>query len=48
MAREADTNPRTIPDAKIAARMIFSGFSKSGHYPERPPNTHPSVMGPVV
>jgi hypothetical protein len=26
MAREAETNPRTIPDARIAARMAISIF----------------------
>jgi hypothetical protein len=35
MAREAETNPRIVPDARIAARIGNLRFSRSGHYPER-------------
>jgi len=36
MAREAETHPRIIPDAKIAARMIISGFSGADTTPKVP------------
>ena len=40
MAREADTVPRMIPDARIAARMIPLPFSASG----RPARRHRTVV----
>jgi hypothetical protein len=38
MARETETNPRTIPDARIAARMTISVFRGADTTPKRPPN----------
>jgi hypothetical protein len=38
MAREAETNPRMNPDARIAARMAISLFLGTDTTPTRPPD----------
>jgi hypothetical protein len=38
MAREAETNPRTIPDARIAACMVISIFLGADTSPKGRPN----------
>jgi len=39
MATEAETNPRIIPGASIAARMVISVFLEADTTPKGRPNT---------
>jgi hypothetical protein len=39
MAKEAEANPKIIPDARIAARMVTSVFLGADTTPKGSPNT---------